>query len=452
MKSIAEIVKASRAAQAEFERFGQEKVDAVVRGLAKVVYDNAESLAKMAVEETRMGNLPDKIKKKLGKSRIIWNHLKGKPSRGILRRIEGTGIVEIAKPMGVIGAITPCTNPVVTPMCNAMYALKCGNSIIIAPHPRAKKCAVHLDGLYKKVLLEHGAPADLYQTLEEPSVELTNELIKIVDIVVATGGMAMVKAAYSSGHPAFGVGTGNVQTIVDRDADFPAAVDKIITGRIFDNGIICSAEQTAILPREKYKEIVDLFVAKGAYYTDDPATVEKLRKVIFPEGVMNKDLVGQSAEKVAELAGIKLPEGTKLIVLPASAAGRADILNKEKMAPVLVTHAYDGFKEAVRIAQANLDFEGRGHSVSLHSNTRENIDYAGLNLKVSRIVVNQICSTMNGGSFFNGLAPTTTLGTGSWGNNSISENLDYKHLMNVSRVASYMENWKAPTDDEIWGQ
>jgi succinate-semialdehyde dehydrogenase len=451
VKTIAEIVNASRAAQAEFEKFSQEKVDAVVRGLAKVVYDNAETLAKMAVDETRMGNLPDKIKKKLGKSRIIWNHLKGKPSRGILRRIDGTGIVEIAKPMGVVGAITPCTNPVVTPMCNAMYALKCGNSIVIAPHPRAKKCAVYLDGLYKDLLSAHGAPADLYQTLEEPSVELTNELMKAVDVVVATGGMAMVKAAYSSGHPAFGVGTGNVQTIVDRDADFTGAVEKIIAGRIFDNGIICSAEQTAILPRGKYKDIIALFTAQGAYYTDAPVEVEKIRKALFPDGVMNKDLVGQSVFKVAEAAGIKIPEGTKLIVVPAGGVGRNDVLCKEKMAPVLVTHAYDDFKEAVAIAQANLDYEGRGHSVSLHSNTRENIDYAGVNLKVSRVVVNQICSTMNGGSFFNGLAPTTTLGCGSWGNNSISENLDYKHLMNVSRVAAFMENWKAPTDDEIWG-
>jgi succinate-semialdehyde dehydrogenase len=332
-----------------------------------------------------------------------------------------------------------------------MFALKGRNSIIIAPHPRAKKCGKFTVDLFNDAIAKYNAPRDLIQIIEEPSKELTQELMEKVDVVVATGGMGMVKAAYSSGKPAFGVGVGNVQVIIDRDADIAETVPKIITGRAFDYGIICSAEQSVMVPEEKFDEIVSEFEAHNCHYISDPGEKQRLRNTLFTGGVPNKDVIGQDASKIAGFADIDIPQGTKVLLVEADGIGRDDVFCKEKMCPVLTLIKYTDFKEAVEIAQQNLDFEGKGHSATIHSNTKENIEYAGEKLKVSRLLVNQICATSNGGSFFNGLAATTTLGCGSWGNNSISENLDYKHLINISRIAYPIDGATIPKDGELWG-
>ncbi|MCC8189953.1 MAG: aldehyde dehydrogenase family protein [Planctomycetes bacterium] len=449
--AIQEMVARSRAAQREFATFTQSQVDAVVRAIGRVVFDHAEPLAKMAAEETRMGVYEDKIKKNLGKSRIIWHSLKGKRSVGILDDRSEPGIIKIAKPKGVIAAVMPCTNPIVTPMFNAMIALKGGNSIVIAPHPRAKRCTAHTVGLFRAALRALGAPEDCILSIAEPSNDSTAELMRTCDVVVATGGMGMVKAAYSSGKPAFGVGAGNVQCIIDHGYDLDLAIPKIIDGRCFDNGIICSGEQTIIAHRDDYEAMVQTLAANATYFTADPAEVERVRTAIFPGGVMARDLVGQPVAAVAAAAGITLPAGTRCLAVEASGIGADDLLSKEKMCPVISTYRYQDFPEAVAIANANLAVEGCGHSVALHTDRPENADYAGLHLPVSRVLVNQVCATMNGGSFANSLTPTTTLGCGSWGNNSISENLGYFHLINVARVAFPLTDARVPTDAEIWG-
>ena len=449
---IDSLIKKAKDAQAAFEKFDQARVDKVVKAIARVVFDNAEELAKMAIDETRMGIFEDKIKKNQGKARIIWHSLKGKKSVGIIDYDEKTGIALVAKPMGVIGAVTPCTNPIVTPMCNVMFALKGRNSIIIAPHPRAKKCGSFLVKLFNNALAEYSAPVNLIQIIEEPTIEFTNELMKKVDVIIATGGMGMVKAAYSSGKPAYGVGVGNVQVIIDEDADIKDTVPKIITGRAFDNGIICSAEQTVMIPEEKFDEVISEFEANGCYFIKDIKDKQKIRDTLFIDGTPNKDVIGQSVAKIAALAQISVPDNIRVIVVETDGIGSKDILCKEKMCPVLAVIKYKNFADAVSIAQANLDYEGKGHSVSIHSNNKANIEYAANIIKVSRILINQICATMNGGSFDNGLAATTTLGCGSWGNNSISENLDYKHLINISRIAYYKKVAKVPTDNELWEQ
>jgi succinate-semialdehyde dehydrogenase len=448
---IKTLVEKSRAAQKEFEKFTQQQVDEVVKEIARIVYDNAEDLAKMAVEETRMGVYEDKIKKNRGKSSIIWNSVKNRKTVGLINYDETTGIAEVARPMGVIGLVTPCTNPIVTPMCNAMFALKGRNSVIISPHPRAKKCAVHLTKMFNEGIKKYGVPENLIQVIEDPTIEMTNELMRQVDVVVATGGMNMVKAAYSSGRPAYGVGAGNVQCIIDQGVDIKEAMPKIIEGRRFDNGIICSAEQTIIAHESDYDKVVEELKANGAYYTEDPEEVSKIRNALYPDGVMNKVLVGQPVQKLAEVAGINIPEGTKIIAVKAEGVGKADLLCKEKMCPVIAMFKYKEFSEAVDIAIENLEYEGKGHSVSIHSNNRENIEYVANRAPVCRVLVNQVCATMNGGSFYNGLAPTTTLGCGSWGNNSISENLDVKHLINITRIGYYMKDAKVPSEDELWG-
>ena len=291
--------------------------------------------------------------------------------------------------------------------------------------------------------------------VEEPSTALSAELMSKCDVVVATGGMGMVKAAYSSGKPAYGVGAGNVQCIIDRGVDYREAAPKIIEGRRFDNGIICSGEQTILVPKEDYDEIINIFTENGCAYIERPEDVRRLRDTLFTVTetggyAMNKKLVGQSAVCVAQEAGIEVPADTKVLLVKADGRGRDDCLSKEKMCPVISAYAYDTWEDAVAIAQANLDVEGRGHSVAIHSHNKEHIEYAANHVTVCRVLVNQICSTMNGGSFFNSLTPTTTLGCGSWGNNSISENFSYKHLMNITRIAYEIPDAKAPSDEEIF--
>ena len=450
---IQDLVKKAGIAQAEYEKFNQLQVDKIVRMVGKTVFDNAEELAKMAVEETQMGLYEDKVAKNRGKARIIWNSLKDKKSVGIIDVDREKGLIYLAKPMGVVGLITPCTNPIVTPMCNLMFALKGRNAAIVAPHPRSKKCGKYTVDLFNREIKKFDAPENLIQIIEEPTIELTGNLMKAVDMVVATGGMGMVKAAYSSGKPSYGVGAGNVQVIIDRDVDLSVAAEKIIKGRIFDNGIICSGEQAVIAPEDMYEKVIEAFKANGAFYTDDQAEVDKFRKAIFTEkGPFSREMVGQSVQTVAGLAGVDVPEGTRVILLKARGAGREDVLCKEKMCPVLAVFSYHTFEEAVKIAQTNLELEGKGHTVSVHSNNRKHIEYAGDKLTVSRIVINQVSSTSAGGSFYNGFAPSTTLGCGSWGNNSISENLDYKHLINISRIGLFNKDAKAPTDEEIWSE
>jgi succinate-semialdehyde dehydrogenase len=448
---IEKLVADARKAQAEFETFGQEQVDAIVRDMGKYVYDNAELLSRMAIEETGIGVYEDKVLKKKGKARVIWNNLKGKKSRGIIGEDADANMVFVAKPMGVVGAVTPITNPVVTPMCNGMFALKTGNAVIFAPHPKAQKCAEFLTDEFMKIVKSHGGPDNLIQVVRNGSVAKTQALMQTVDVVVATGGGAMVESAYSSGKPSYGVGAGNVPVIIDRGVDLGEAVDKIVTGASFDNGIICSHEQFVLAPEELFDETVSRFTATGkVWYTDDPEQVQRLREVVFTDGHLNKDVVGIPASEIGRMAGIEVPETARLIMLPAKGAGEQDILAREKLCPVIAILPYETFEDAVAKAKANLLVEGAGHSAALHSSDEDHIRHAGLELPISRLVVNQPSSLTAGGSLTNGFAPTTTLGCGSWGGNSISENLDFKHLMNVSRIGKVIENRPVPTDEEIW--
>ncbi len=448
---VKQLVAKARVAQAAFEALSQERCDAFVKGVGKYVYDNAAMLARMAVDETGIGVYEDKIIKNQSKARTIWNNLKSKKSRGIIKEVADANMVLVAKPMGVVGAVTPVTNPIVTPMCNAMFALKTGNAVIFAPHPKAEKCTRHLTEAFMDVVRANGGPEDLIQMVRNGSVETTQELMKDVDVVVATGGGSMVKSAYSSGKPSYGVGAGNVPVIIDRDVDIKDAAEKIVTGAAFDNGIICSHEQFVLTPEERYDDTIAAFIATGkVWFTADKDQVQKLRDVVLPSGRLNKDVVGKSPRQIGAVAGIDIPPTARIILLPARGAGTADVLAREKLCPVVAILPYKTFKEAVAQAKANLLVEGAGHSAALHSHTEANVRYTGMELPISRLVVNQSSSLTAGGSLTNGFAPTTTLGCGSWGGNSISENLDYKHLMNVARIGKVITDKKLPTDAEIW--
>ena len=444
-------IERARKAQAEFEKLSQEEVDKAVQTVGRVVYENARYLAEIAVEETGMGNVEDKYAKNRQKAGIVWNNLRGKKSRGILDTDEVTGITRVAKPMGVVAAITPCTNPIVTPMSNSMFALKCGNAIIITPHHKSVKCSTKTVEMINEALAEIGMPENLIQILGEHSRENTKNLISSADVVVATGGPGMVNAAYSSGRPALGVGAGNVQCIIDEGYDYKEAVPKIVKGRGYDYGIICSAEQSVICPEKDFDAIMDEFEANHCYIVRDKDELEKVRGALFEDGKTNRHSVGQSCQKVAELAGITIPEDTQVIVAVAEGTGATDALGGEKMAPVISAYPYKDLDDAIRIAAENLERDGKGHSVSFHSDSEEHIAKIGESLCVSRFVINQCSSNSTGGSYFNGLNPTNTLGCGSWGHNSISENLNYTHLMNVSRIARFRPDNHVPTDEELWG-
>jgi len=448
---VQELVARARVAQAVFESFSQDQVDAIVKGIGKYVYDNAEMLARMAVDETGIGVYEDKILKNKGKARVIWNSLKDKKSRGVIGEDADANMVFVAKPMGVVGAVTPVTNPIVTPMCNAMFALKTGNAVIFAPHPKAEHCTALLAEAFMDVVKSNGGPDNLVQTIRNGSIETTQELMKVVDVVVATGGGAMVKSAYSSGRPSFGVGAGNVPVIIDRGVNLKEAAEKVVTGASFDNGIICSHEQFVLTADEQYQDTVSAFEGTGkVWFTDDEVQIQKLRDVVFPGGRLNKDVVGRSASEIGRMAGLDVPATARIILLPAKGSGAADVLAKEKLCPVVAILPYKTFTEAVAHAKANLLVEGAGHSAAVHSHDEAHIREAGVELPVSRLVVNQPSALTAGGSLTNGFAATTTLGCGSWGGNSISENLDYKHLMNVSRIGKVIANKKVPTDAEIW--
>jgi len=437
----------SRKALAALEPYTQEQVDALVKACAKVVFDNAEELARDAVAETQMGVVEDKILKNKNKARLIWWSLKDKKSVGIIEREQHTGIVKIAKPVGVVAAITPVTNPNVTPMSNSMFALKGRNPIIIAPHPKALKCGIRTVELMNRELKKLGAPENVIQILDIPSMELTQMLTHKADVVVATGGMGMVRSVYSSGKPALGVGAGNVQCIIDRGIDYESATKMVTKGRSFDNGIICSGEQSAIMPRAEFDTIIDEFAKNGTFLVPTSKR-DDLREKVFPGGEMNREFIGQSAKTIAAAIGMEVPSDTKALLVEAD--GKDDRFGAEKMFPVIAAYRYDTWDEAVTIAKTNLDIIGKGHSVCIHSNNKERVEQAALKLDVSRIVVNQISAFAAGGSYQNGLSPTNTLGCGSWGNNSISENLTYYHLINISRIGNVLHDRTAPPDDRIW--
>lgn len=444
------MVALAREAQAKYQKqFDQQAVDCLIRDVAKVIYDNAEMLAREAVDETEMGVYEHKVAKNRNKAKGVWHDLHDKQSIGILSIDKLTGMIEVAKPIGVVGGITPMTNPIVTPLTNIIFALKTLNAMIISPHPKSKKCSKHAVELIQEVAAKHGVPEGVIQIIENPTLEMTQELMASVDVVVATGGMGMVKSAYSSGRPSFGVGAGNVQVILDRNIDFDDAAEKVITGRTFDNGIICSGEQSIIYNKRDREEVLAAFKRHGAYICNEEEG-DKIRAAIFHEGTIARDIVGKDIAIIAKKAGISIPEGTRVFVVHARGIGREDIICKEKMCTVLAAFEYDHIEQAINIAQTNLNYEGSGHTAGIHSNNQANIIKAGSEISVSRLVVNAPCATTAGGAIQNGLAVTNTLGCGTWGGNSISENFTYKHLLNVTRIAPLSPRIHVPTDEEIW--
>lgn len=330
---VLSLIEKSEKAQKEFETYSQEKVDEAVRAIGKIIYDNGDPLALLAVEETRMGDYQSKIAKNMGKAKVTWYRLKGVKSRGIIERDEENGIIKVAKPIGVIGCIPPTTNPTMTPMHNAMCALKGGNSVIVSPHPRSKKTTFETCRLMREALESVGAPADLIQCVPEPTIEISGLIMQLCDATIATGGPSMVKAAYSSGKPSFGVGAGNVQTIIDDGTDLDEIAPMLIRSRSYDNGVLCTCEQCVHIDSARIDELIGKLTSLGAYYMTDEKEVAAFREALFPGGSILGAAVGQKASDVAKLCGISVPEDTKIILVKIDKFGKEELLSKEKTLP-----------------------------------------------------------------------------------------------------------------------
>ena len=451
---IQSLIDKARAAQAVVDNYTQEQVDRLTKAVGIAIFVAAEDLSREAVEETKYGTVESKVGKHKGVTSATWWGVCGKPSVGIISDHKDVdGIIEFAKPMGVVASITPVTNPTTTAATNAMNAIKTRNAIIVAPHPGAKKCTAHAVKIMNDTIVALGGPADLVQSIAEPSIELTGLLMSAVDVVVATGGPSMVKAAYSSGRPAYGVGQGNSQVIVAPDyTDYDTVAQKAMFSRAYDNGVPCTGEQTLHVPRDKREEIIAAFVRNGAYElkADD---VEKVRKTAFTEkGPVNPKIVGQVAPRLAEMFGLEgCPEDAICLVCRVDKVAREDIINREILAPIIRFMPYDTKEEAVENCRKNYFMEGAGHTGGIWSNDDEFIEYAGSRMPVCRYLVNQPLLLASGSPVnLNGYNPTSSLGCGSWGGNSISENFYYKHLLNTTRVAYEIPGKRIYTPDEIW--
>lgn len=440
---ISQLVSTSRKAQKEFE-WGwttQRSIDEVCRAAGMVIMKNGSALAQEAVGETGMGNVEGKLLKLNSIALGQWNVMKGKQTVGFMEVPGEPGVRMLCKPLGVIGCVMPSTNPIATVIGNSMMALKCRNSVIIAPHPQSAKTSGAAVVLIRQALKEIGAPEDLVLCIDpsEASIEATSELLKQCDCNIATGGAGMVKAVYSSGRPAFGVGQGNCQVLMDTDvADYSAPAGAIINCRMWDGGVPCTGEQTVHIPEEREADFIAAMQAGGAYLFDKEDDINALRDLIFPNGgPINRKVVGRTPYVVAQMLGKEIPENTTVLLVPNQHWGSQDALCREILFPIIRYTKYATFEEAVDHAIANLEKEGAGHSSSIWTSNEKHIEYAANLIPVGRFHVNQPTTGAN-----NGIPPTITIGCGSWGNNSICENLEYYHLMNKTRVSVTLPNYR----------
>ena len=430
-------------AQKKFSTFTQEQVDKIFFEASMAANKMRIPLAKMAVEETGMGVVEDKVIKNHYAAEYIYNRYKNEKTCGVLEEDKSFGIKKIAEPVGVIAAVVPTTNPTSTAIFKALLALKTRNGLVFSPHPRAKKCTIEAAKIVLDAAVKAGAPEGIIAWIDEPSVPLSAQLMKESDLILATGGPGMVKSAYSSGKPAVGVGAGNTPAIFHTTADIKLAVSSILHSKTFDNGMICASEQSVIVMKEIYNEVKEEFKYRGAYFLT-PSETEKVRKTIIINGALNAKIVGQTAHKIAELAGVKVPVEAKVLIGEVQSVDISEEFAHEKLSPVLAMYKATNFEDAVSKAEQLIADGGYGHTASLFINKdteKESIATWQSRMKTCRCVINMPSAQGGIGDIYNfKLTPSLTLGCGSWGGNSVSENVGAKHLINIKTVAERREN------------
>jgi acetaldehyde dehydrogenase / alcohol dehydrogenase len=439
-KLVAEV----KASQEIFATFTSEKVDEIFKAAALAANKERIPLAKEAVHETGMGIFEDKVIKNHFASEFVYNHYKNTPSCGLIEEDAEFGIKKYAEPLGVIAGVVPTTNPTSTTIFKALLALKTRNGIIFSPHPRAKKCTVHAARVVLEAAIAAGAPKGIIGWIEEPTVQLSQLLMQHPDIamILATGGPAMVKAAYSSGKPALGVGAGNTPVLIDETADIPMTINNIIISKTFDNGMICASEQALVVHHAIYDDVVKAMQDRGVFLLEGEAR-RKLGETVFPNGRLNARIVGQPAMSIAKIAGIVVPDGTRILMVEAKHVSSDEVFSFEKLSPVLAIYKAENFDLGVAKAAELVEIGGLGHTSVLHINPGESakIDVFQRHMKTGRVLVNMPASQGAIGDVFNFcLPPSMTLGCGSWGGNSASENIGIKHLLNIKTVAERREN------------
>jgi len=443
VEKLEKAIKRIKEVQKVFASYTQAQVDKIFLAAASAANKARLPLAKMAVEETGMGVVEDKVIKNNYASEYIYNAYKDTKTCGIIEEDKAYGIKKIAEPIGVIAAVIPTTNPTSTAIFKCLLALKTRNAIIISPHPRAKNCTIEAAKLVLEAAVSAGAPEGIIDWIDVPSLDMTNTIMKEADIILATGGPGMVKAAYSSGKPALGVGAGNTPAIIDDSADILLAVNSIIHSKTFDNGMICASEQSVIVPESIYEIVKEEFALRGCYFLNEKET-EKIRKTIIINGALNAKIVGQSAFKIAQLADVKVPEGTKILIGEVESVDLSEEFAHEKLSPVLAMYKAKDFNDALDKAERLVEDGGLGHTSSVYLNEvteKEKINTFASRMKTCRILVNTPSSHGGIGDLYNfKLAPSLTLGCGSWGGNSVSDNVGVKHLINIKTVAERREN------------
>lgn len=436
IQEVRNCVARAKAAQKEYAKFGQEKIDAVVRAVARACEAEAEKLAKMACEETGFGIWQDKVlKNKLG-STMTYEAIKDLKTVGILREDKEKKITEIGVPMGVVAALIPSTNPTSTVMYKSLICLKSGNAIIISPHPGARNCILETFRIVEKAARGAGAPDGLVQCLTMPTIEGTSALLRHPDIgiILATGGEAMVRAAYSSGNPALGVGPGNGPSYIERSADIPEAIRHIFESKTFDNGTICASEQSIITERAIAQQVMEEAKRQGGYFLSEEESKKLGGFLMRANGTMNPKIVGRSAQTIADMAGISVPAGTRVLISPQTTAGKENPYSREKLCPVLAFYVEENWEKACERCIEILFVEGKGHTMTIHSRNEEVIREFALQKPVSRLLVNT-SGSLGGVGAVTGLAPALTLGCGAVGGSATSDNIGPMHLINIRRVA-----------------
>ena len=443
VETLAKTLEKVKNAQKKFSKYSQEQVDKIFQAAAIAANEARIPLAKMAVEETGMGIVEDKVIKNHYAAEYIYNKYKNEKTCGVIYQDDSYGIKKIAEPVGIVAAVIPTTNPTSTAIFKTLIALKTRNGIIISPHPRAKKSTIEAAKTVLEAAVKAGAPEDIIEWIDVPSLELTNMLMQSADIILATGGPGMVKSAYSSGKPALGVGAGNTPAVIDESANVILAVNSIIHSKTFDNGMICASEQSVIVSDKIYDKVKDEFVKRGCYILN-PEETEKVRKTIIINGALNAKIVGQKAHKIAELAGVSVPENTKILIGEVENVDLSEEFAHEKLSPVLAMYKSSSFDDALEKAYKLIEDGGLGHTSSLYVNTvteKEKIEKFYSKMKTCRVLVNTPSSQGGIGDLYNfKLAPSLTLGCGTWGGNSVSENVGIKHLLNIKTVAERREN------------